>query len=209
MDSWDKARWEKSEAKVILDTELGTGICPIDAKKLSIQDAWNQLYGFREEFEGMEYQFFRLQLVNLRRKWKATKKAEWAGRWETSTAKKALEEDLDSTIYPVDVKLMQVKDAWEDVYRDREEFAFMEYGFFSQKFQATRKEWKKKKSAEWKEKWDQSEAKRVLQEDLDLGVLGVDETESLPKEDWVNFYEYREIEKSNVKTKSNPKRSRA
>ncbi|CAJ1945189.1 unnamed protein product [Cylindrotheca closterium] len=186
--AWTEEKWERSEAKRALESDLTLGYCPIDPRRMSVKDTWDQLYDSHEEFDGMAFSFFRKQLTALRKKWKDIKKAEWVAQWETSEAKALLEDDLDNEMLPVDAASMSARAAWDERYIGEVEFEFMEFGFFTEKLQAVRKAWKEKKLAEWQKNWDQSEAKRILQDDLDSGFLPIAAKEMSAKDAWEETY---------------------
>jgi hypothetical protein len=180
--NWEKD-WNGSEAKKILEHHLESDTLPVDSKTMSARDAWNEMYGKRAEFGGMELNFFQKKLSYLRQKWKKKKGIGCIQDWEGSVAKVTLERDFNDKL-PAAEKEMSAKEAWEKFYRDSKEWEGASYGFFSEKLRALRRKWERRDAMDWRA----SAARLVILYDLEDKVLTDDEDELPAEEAWDLIY---------------------
>jgi len=120
------------------------------------------------------------------------KKDDWEGKWEWSLARDIVEEHLESGKIPINEKDMNSKVVWEEYFSENEAFDFMEVSFFIKQLKALRKEIRERMEEEWDDKWEDSDAKKIIQSDLDAGLLPIDVKERSAEDAWEMFYEFRD-----------------
>lgn len=187
---WTK-EWEGSDARRVLEHDLANKSLPINASDMPIKDAWT-LYKERDEFSGMKKGFFSSKLRFLRAEWKQMKKDDWEGKWEWSEARDIVEEHLESGKIPINEKDMKSNVVWEQYFSENEAFDFMEVSFFSKQLKTLRKEIRERMEGEWDDKWEDSDAKKIIEDDLEAGLLPIDVDEMSAEDAWKMFYEFRD-----------------